>query len=170
MRDVVDHFVAVEAPVTFSDHSKPLHLSERFDEFNEYAGGKLQVHVATDLPAPRFNRWPTEIAQRNYISRALTQLGAVDDDLATITDADEIPSAEVVASIEIEGDILYQLSMLTFCYRLDLRIPELVSPASLSLSIRDAVRTDPPRVPVLSDQPWLHDPSRRVALQLPEHE
>lgn len=126
LRDVVDHFVAVEAPITFSGHSKPLYVSERFDEFNECARGKLHVHVATDLPEPRFNRWPTEIAQRNHITRALTQLGAVEDDLVTITDADEIPSAEALESIEIEDDMLYQLNMPTFFYRLDLRIAEAI--------------------------------------------
>jgi hypothetical protein len=89
---VVDRFVLVEAPVTFSGRLKPLFYGEnaaRFDAFRE----KI-VHVVVDDMPGGDDSWEREAFQRNAIERGLRE--CQQDDIIIISDADEIPSASGV--------------------------------------------------------------------------
>lgn len=93
LAEVVDHFVLVEATHTFSGQPKPLWFAEhrqRFAQFEE----KL-VHVVADDLLSRPGPWEREYYQRNYLLRPL--LHCEPEDVILISDADEIPSAELVA-------------------------------------------------------------------------
>jgi beta-1,4-mannosyl-glycoprotein beta-1,4-N-acetylglucosaminyltransferase len=91
---VVDQFVIVEAPVTFAGQPKPLILAENARQFSEWRGKIIQV-VADDMPCGP-DPWRREHHQRNAVMRGLWCAGP--RDAVMLSDADEIPSADVVRS------------------------------------------------------------------------
>ena len=89
---VVDCFVLVEAPVTFSGRAKPLHFADAIGQFAPWRH-KIAHIVVDDMPGGP-DPWRREQHQRNAVLRGLT--GADDDDAVIISDCDEIPSADAV--------------------------------------------------------------------------
>ena len=96
---VVDQFVLVEAPRTFSGLNKPLYFEENRHRFKRHLDRITHI-VVDDLPLPEPDRWVPEHFQRNAILRGLQD--AAPDDIALVTDVDEIPDPEVVQRLRGE--------------------------------------------------------------------
>ncbi len=96
MYDWVDHFVLVEAPVTFRGDPKPLHFAENKARFARFAD-KI-VHVVVDtLPECLENAWGRQFYQRDCGLRAVAELCG-DDDIVLVSDTDEVIDRRVVDS------------------------------------------------------------------------
>lgn len=94
LKDVVDRFVLVEAPVTFSGASKPLYFELHREIFSEYAD-RMTHHIVTDMPRfTRTNRYIRQFHQRDSIGTALERAGCTPDDVVLVSDVDEIPCGE----------------------------------------------------------------------------
>ena len=91
LEEVVDRFVLVEAPVTFSGQLKPLHFKENKDRFSRWP---IEHVIVNDMPDGD-DPWKRERWQRNAIRRGL--YGAARNDGIMISDLDEIPAAASVA-------------------------------------------------------------------------
>jgi beta-1,4-mannosyl-glycoprotein beta-1,4-N-acetylglucosaminyltransferase len=89
---VVDRFVLVEAPVTFSGRPKPLYFADGIDRFARWRDRITHV-VVDDMPAGP-DPWRREQHQRNAILRGLSD--AAPGDGVIISDCDEIPAADAV--------------------------------------------------------------------------
>ena len=113
--DVVDHFVIVVASHTFrGERYKP-------DYLDFPAKKTTLVEVTEALPE---NPWEAEKYVRNQIMRGLTR--ANPDDLVVISDADEIPRPEVLATFKAGGYHAspYRLIPRNFSLCLDWESPE----------------------------------------------
>ena len=124
----VDRFVLVEAPLTHNGDPKPLHYAKnkaRFAAFNDRI-----IHVvvrdfnAAEQGATFDERaWMRESIQRNAIARGLAD--AAPDDLAIVSDLDEIPRAESVRRAAAEyprgGGAVYSFSLRAYNFKLNLR-------------------------------------------------
>ncbi len=105
---VVDRFVIVEAPRTHSGIDKPLVFHENRDRFAAHLDRITHV-VVDDLPAPVPDRWVPETFQRDAILRGLVD--ADPDDIALVTDADEIPDPEILRRLRGESFQTARLEM-----------------------------------------------------------
>lgn len=116
LRDVVDHFVLVEATETFSGRPKPLVFAKHRDRFGEYSDKIIHV-VVDDLPKVD-SRWLRERAQRNAIRRGLGT--AQPDDLLIIADVDEIVSPEVVERMRtsVHGPAILEMGLYYYKFNL----------------------------------------------------
>ncbi len=98
--DLVDEFIIVEAPSTFSGGDKPLYFHEQKDMFSKWFD-KITYHVIdetyTDEEIEKarasqytggIERWVKEYLQKESISRTLTHLE--DEDTVYLGDVDEI--------------------------------------------------------------------------------
>jgi Glycosyltransferase family 17 len=92
---VVDHFVVVEATRSHQGGEKPLRFDAHRSEFAPYLR-KLDYVVVRDLPV-HDDPLVAEVYQRNALLRALGD--AADDDTVIISDVDEIPRREAIASL-----------------------------------------------------------------------
>jgi beta-1,4-mannosyl-glycoprotein beta-1,4-N-acetylglucosaminyltransferase len=101
--DCVDYFVVVEADETFSGQSKPLFFLEHQAQFKPYAD-KLIYRSVVDLPPilsqSEEARFLREHAQRNAITSAVSELNLSSSDIVIVSDADEIPRAFLVDSLD----------------------------------------------------------------------
>jgi len=111
---VVDRFVIVEAPRTFSGIDKPLLFAENRDRYERHLGAITHV-VVDDLPPPFPDRWVSDRFQRNAIRRGLQ--GIEPDDLVVVTDVDEIPDPAVLASLRAQPLEAVALEMRPCYYR-----------------------------------------------------
>lgn len=94
MAEWVDHFVIVEAKVTFTGRPKPLHFADNRSLFEPFLS-KI-IHVVVDrFPDHMTSAWPREFHQRDMALGALSGLVS-EDDLILISDADEIVREEVL--------------------------------------------------------------------------
>jgi beta-1,4-mannosyl-glycoprotein beta-1,4-N-acetylglucosaminyltransferase len=109
---IVDVFVIVEAPSTFSGRQKPLFFETHRERF-KIAQSEVRVVVVDDLPPPSPNRWVPDHFQRNAIVRGLDDARA--EDLILVTDVDEIPNPSVVRVLNGLVDASAVLEM-RFCY------------------------------------------------------
>lgn len=92
---VVDYFVIVEGTKTFSGQSKPLYFDENKDRFKNFSH-KIKHIVLDDMPDGD-NPWEREAFQRKMvIERGFKDFS--NTDVGMISDADEIPSLEVVTN------------------------------------------------------------------------
>lgn len=91
--DVVDRFVIVEAPTTFTMIPKPLYYQENAARFAQWAD---KIHVYTAYLPGSHNAWVNEYAMRTAMTPALRQLNLAPDAWVMCTDADEIPRASAV--------------------------------------------------------------------------
>ena len=96
---VVDKFVVAEANRTFSNEPKPLIFLENRDRFARYLHKIVHV-VVDDLPNDG-DAWDREAFQRNALVRGLEE--AMPDDVIMISDVDEIPFPEHVATLTPEN-------------------------------------------------------------------
>jgi len=93
LADVVDYFVLAEATHTFSGQPKPLHFAEHRERFAAFE--EKIIHVVVDDLLSQPDPWTREYHQRNSLLRPL--LHCEPDDVIIISDADEIPRADLVA-------------------------------------------------------------------------
>jgi hypothetical protein len=100
--DVVDRFVVVEATWSHAGAEKPLFFAEHRTRFAPYLE-KVVYHALTGRPAARprneAERAALESRQRDAIGEALEPLRLVGRDLVLVSDVDEIPRADAVASL-----------------------------------------------------------------------
>lgn len=87
----VDCFVIVEA--TYTQTGQPKSLNFKPERFERYLT-KIRYIVAENPPGGTVDFWANENAQRNEISRGLTD--AEDGDWVLISDLDEIPNPDVL--------------------------------------------------------------------------
>jgi beta-1,4-mannosyl-glycoprotein beta-1,4-N-acetylglucosaminyltransferase len=90
---VVDRFVIVEAPVTFSGEPKPLHFADNEQRFAPWREKIIHI-VVEDMPQCA-DTWQRESHQRNAVIRGLHS--AASGDAVILSDADEIPSADAIS-------------------------------------------------------------------------
>lgn len=86
--DVVDGYILIEAPMTFTGKPKPMHYAENVEQFVQW-NEKIH-HVPVDLPV-RDGAWACERAQRNALHRVLDEMDG--EDIVLLCDADELVSA-----------------------------------------------------------------------------
>lgn len=104
MAEWVDHFVIVEANVTFTDRPKPLYFADNRSLFEPFLS-KI-VHVVVDrFPDHITSAWPREFYQRDMALGALSGLVA-EDDLILISDADEIADEHAIRDFHGEFALL----------------------------------------------------------------
>jgi beta-1,4-mannosyl-glycoprotein beta-1,4-N-acetylglucosaminyltransferase len=90
---LVDRFVLVESPVTFTGLPKPLYYAENADRFSAYR--ERIIHVVGDLPPnPASSAWSYEGRSRNLILRGVRD--ADPSDTILLSDVDEIPDRQVI--------------------------------------------------------------------------
>jgi hypothetical protein len=95
--EVIDHFVIVESPISFTGKNKPLYFQDNAGKFDKYK--KKIVHlVINEFPNLTGNaekdHWYRESYSRDEALRALSDCAS--DDVIFISDVDEIPRAEAV--------------------------------------------------------------------------
>lgn len=93
--DVVDKFIIVEANYTFAGNPKQWNYEinkERYEKYND----KIVYIKVEDMPNDG-NAWNNEYHQRNAIQKCFTLFE--DDDLAIISDVDEIPNSHTIQYI-----------------------------------------------------------------------
>lgn len=95
--DMVDCFVIVEADKTHTNQPKPYYFWERQDEFKKFWSKIRHLPVEMTVPFKGVGDWSIENAQRDAIIYGLKD--AKPDDLIFISDADEIPSPDVLQRI-----------------------------------------------------------------------
>src|SRR5690606_38718308 len=118
--DVVDHFVVVEGSLTFTGNQKPLYFAENRHLFSRFEDKIIYVLVEDFPPAtsdPQRDSWTREIHQRNGIIRGLCN--CADEDVIIISDTDEIPRREVIASLPPMKNRIFNLDMQYFRYQLN---------------------------------------------------
>lgn len=115
--DVVDKFVIVEMPLTFSSIPKPSYLRENWDRFKPYSS-KIHSIIVKDIPEEPQPSWAMEVLQRN-VQR---NFNFKDEDLITLCDADEIPHPSVYANFQRKYDIA-KLSQKFLTFWIDTEIP-----------------------------------------------
>lgn len=96
---VVDRFVVVESTRTFQGDTKPLYLRGNLERFEKFIS-HLTYIVVDEEPQPEAGYdfcWSREHLQRNAIMRGLAACS--DDDIALISDIDEIPSRAAVREL-----------------------------------------------------------------------
>lgn len=107
LKDVVDHFVLVEATKTFRGAARQpwssLSNEDRFRELLDvFACSKAQVsiEVITDMPDGD-DPWVRERHQRTCIERPLAKIkGDSSHDIVLISDCDEIPNPDAVTALK----------------------------------------------------------------------
>jgi beta-1,4-mannosyl-glycoprotein beta-1,4-N-acetylglucosaminyltransferase len=89
---VVDRFVLVESPRTFSNLPKPLHYGENRQRFAPWRG---QIdHLVCSCPPGGDDHWRREWHIRAAADHVLAS--CVDEDVIVLLDADEIPDPEIL--------------------------------------------------------------------------
>lgn len=102
--DAVDWFVIVEANVTHQDRPKPSHFRDNLSRFDQFSDKIISVW-AENLPTATVDPdpWAREVAQREFISDGLNQIGVHDHDIVLQSDVDEIPRALHARNVRPEG-------------------------------------------------------------------
>eukprot|EP00054_Salpingoeca_dolichothecata_P010195 m.57251 g.57251 ORF g.57251 m.57251 type:complete len:427 (-) comp18856_c1_seq2:64-1344(-) len=116
---VVDKFILVESPTTFSGRKKPLFYEENKVRFTRFA--HQIIHVVVDLDGPLLqmtSAWDRQQLQRTHIVSGLDQAGAAPDDLVVYSDLDEIPRRQVISTLKhcVGYDFPVTLQMASFIY------------------------------------------------------
>ena len=96
VQDVVDHFVLIEAPSTFSGRTKPLYFQENSRLFAKYQSRISVLTVSLPQNSSPFER---EWHQLNAVKEYLLQ-NFDEDDVILWGDVDEIPNPELIVDIE----------------------------------------------------------------------
>jgi len=108
LNDYVDFFVIVESTHTFTGKEKPLLYNENKHNFEEYKDKILHI-VVNDFPYKyphidfsKNHQWENEYHQRNYISKGISNLSLLGDDVIIISDVDEIPDPTILSQVKKE--------------------------------------------------------------------
>lgn len=115
MYTAVDHFVIVEATTTFQNAPKPLYLKDNWERYSKYHSKIIHV-VVDDMPCAS-DPWANEEFQRNAILRGL--VNAAPEDIAIISDVDEIIRASAVEQIRNSDSHVFGLRMPYFNFKLN---------------------------------------------------
>jgi len=99
LKDVVDHFILVEATKTHSGENKRLYFDELKSQYEEYP----IIHVVVDDMPEKTDSWVRENHQRRSIIKGLKDIILDDQDILILTDVDEIPDPETVKIIAKQG-------------------------------------------------------------------
>lgn len=94
--EVVDHFVIVENPLTFTGNPKPLYFEESKKRFSKFSD-KI-IHIIGPKIEIAKDAWEREAKQRNDIMMGLKK--AKDEDIIIISDVDEIIKKEKIKEIK----------------------------------------------------------------------
>ncbi len=128
LNDLVDEFVIVEAPTTFSGKQKPLYYLEQEKRYDKWKD-KIKYYVVNeadpDLWALAKNspnthgadHWKREFVQKESIKKALTHLDK--DDFCFVGDVDEIWTEDA-----LNIDIVQKLKLKVYTYNLNNRSNE----------------------------------------------
>jgi len=104
--DVVDKFVITEAITTHRGDSKNLYYLRNKKRYEKYQDKIIYLEVKN---LPRSDQaWIAENLQRNYFRNVIKYK---DDDTFLISDADEIPKASTLQSLNLHKTTFYKLSM-----------------------------------------------------------
>ncbi|MCC6887079.1 MAG: hypothetical protein IT536_00860 [Hyphomicrobiales bacterium] len=161
---LVDFFVIVEAPWTFTARSKPLHFAENRSRYERYAPKIIHV-VVDDLPVEAPSHWIRETHQRDAIMRGLSR--ARPDDRIIISDCDEIPKPRLLRHALTFRNLSHRIVAFwceNYFYRFNLRNnahdhrlgPRLLTMSSLTSP--QAIRELPLRFSKRPHLKWLSEP------------
>jgi len=100
LNDVVDYFFIVEADRTFTGKAKEFYL-DKYDWLNEFKHKIIRSYIS--LGDVKDDSWKAEYTQRNNITEVINY--ADDMDLCVISDVDEIPRPDVLASSRIAFEV-----------------------------------------------------------------
>lgn len=100
LNDVVDYFFIVEADRTFTGKTKSFHL-DSYDWLSDFQDKIIRSYVS--LHDKIGDSWGAEHKQRNSISQVLNYADRMD--LCVISDVDEIPRPDVLASSRVCFDL-----------------------------------------------------------------
>lgn len=101
LSEVVDHFVLVESPISFSGKNKPLYYQENkhlFEPFQERITHIIVEEFPDVTGDSEKDHWYREAYTRNAIMSGLKN--CKDSDIIFISDLDEVPRAEAVLRIK----------------------------------------------------------------------
>ena len=113
---IVDRFVLVEAAVSHTGLPKPLHFADNRARFAEWAD--RITHVALPNLPESADPWVRENAQREAIAGHIGPVG--DRDFVVVSDVDEIPRADTLASAVRRRDyVIMGLRLAHFYLRLN---------------------------------------------------
>ncbi len=128
--------ILIESNQTFTGNEKKLTF------FGEYEN----VYVRPFLNMPNTgNAWDNETAQRDSILDAINELGANDEDIVIISDADEIPKRTAIESYKPEMGIT-SLRMDNFWYKFNCMIGRQEWTAAKVLTYGELKKTSPNKV------------------------
>lgn len=111
LKDLDITHVLIESCFTFSGKSNTL----KYWDFANLYSYNIKPFLCNNVPN-NGDAWSNEKAQRNYILKALESLGAKDDDIVIISDADEIPKCEAVKKYNLEMGITALVMDLYYYY------------------------------------------------------
>jgi beta-1,4-mannosyl-glycoprotein beta-1,4-N-acetylglucosaminyltransferase len=111
LRDVVDHFVIVEADTTFQGVSKPMYFEQNKEKFSHLAH-KIHYH---SVHLVQGGAWNKESESRDILAIAIQRLGVNSDDVVVFSDCDEIPSPKAISEFRPEMK-LRNLKQYSFYY------------------------------------------------------
>jgi hypothetical protein len=111
--NTVDHFVLVEANQTFTNRAKPFLFDENKERYARFLDKIIHIKV-DDMPGNE-NPWVNEVYQRNAIMRGLVD--AIDNDIAIVSDCDEVLRASAVESMRSIPAPAFALRMPLFNFK-----------------------------------------------------
>ena len=116
--EVVDYFVIVEAPKTFSGHTKDLFFQKNKNLYTKFLG-KI-IPIIDECPDSESDPWIREFFQRRSISCGIDKLHLRDSDLIIISDCDEIPDKNTLWNLKHSGiNDLHHLEQDFYYYNLN---------------------------------------------------
>lgn len=124
LKEYVDEFVVVEAPITFSFKKKELYfpkIQHKYEKVRYHVidtnYSEEEIKFATESPSTGGSKvWVNEFLQKESIKKAITHLK--DEDIVYISDCDEIWRPQEV------GDKVYKLEQIVYAYYLNNRSSE----------------------------------------------
>jgi beta-1,4-mannosyl-glycoprotein beta-1,4-N-acetylglucosaminyltransferase len=118
LNDYVDYFVITESDLTFSGNEKPFIFEKHSDKFEKFKDKIIYNKVI--VPKNISITWDREIFQRNSSTNILKDY-AENCDLILTSDADEIPSTEILEYIDdwYDENQLFHLQQKMFVYYLN---------------------------------------------------
>ncbi|KAG0307234.1 hypothetical protein BGZ98_000741 [Dissophora globulifera] len=103
LHSVIDYFVIIESPTTFSGAPKPLYFRDNEDRFSKFRRQILHIVIPTETLGGQVNAWSIERATRNFgfwdfldIHRPL------EGDWIIISDLDELPRRSAIQSMKYQ--------------------------------------------------------------------
>jgi beta-1,4-mannosyl-glycoprotein beta-1,4-N-acetylglucosaminyltransferase len=116
--DVVDHFVLVEAPITFSGKHKPLYYEDNKEKYAAY-NDKI-VHIVVNNTPDTDDPWIREHFQRECQIRGFMKLNLKKEDIIVSSDLDEIIDNNTLKIIRENGlSGIYKLNQEMYYYNLN---------------------------------------------------